>query len=157
MPRGHRGSSRGGVFGHLDALYALAFLSSGNAAGAQQSVIDSFRALCADRVASVACPSVLWRRLADHVHLTSEAEEPQPDGSWAPFRAAALPWHQREAIALLLGGRGQRDAARLLGVSIHGFRSYVHFGLKAVHASILAGPDSVDVLGTGDDRFLEVD
>lgn len=130
-----------GILGHLDALYALAYLSSGNANGAQQAVIDTFTGACRDPTAKPTCRSRLWRTLADHVHLACDEPGASPAAGPAPFRAAALsPW-QREAIALRLGGRRDRDAARLLGISLGRLRRELRFGLEALSAGLLADTD----------------
>jgi len=132
----HRGGrSTHAIVSHLDALYALAYLSSGDPDRAQQEVIDAFTDLCRDPPAPIICPSRLWRSLADHVHLASRAREDSSFGGPGPFRDSALPAAQREALALRLGGRRDQEAAQLLGVSLARFLRHIRAGLVAIQAT----------------------
>jgi len=112
-------------------------LSSGDANGAQQAVIDAYR----DRTAKPACRSSVWRTLAAHVHLASDGRGVSPAVGSAPFRDGALSPCQREAIALRLGGWRDREAARLLGISLGKLRRELRFGLEALYPRILTDTD----------------
>lgn len=135
-PRGRCSRPAEGIFGHLDALYALAYLKSGDPEGAQQAVISAFIDVCRDPKFTHTCRPRLWRALAAHVHRTGQRRQALPAAEPGPFRAGALSPHEQEAIALVLGGRREREAARLLGISVIMFRRYVRAGLEAVHATM---------------------
>jgi hypothetical protein len=154
-PAGRHDPPAAGILGHLDALYALAYLSSGNANGAQQAVIDAFTGVCGDPTGRSACRSGLWRTLADHVHLASDGRGASPAVGPAPFRDGALSPCQREAIALRLGGRRDRDAARLLGISLGELRREIRIGLQALYPDILTDTDGgyPSVVVRDDQRF----
>jgi len=122
-------------FPHLDALYALAYLSSGDPDGAQQKVIDAFTDLCRDPASRTTCRARLWRNLADHVHLANQELRDSPSNRPAPFRDNSLPAEQREALALRLGGRRDRESAQLLGVSLARFLRHVRAGLVSIQAT----------------------
>ncbi len=137
-PRGRCSRPTEGILDHLDALYALAYLNSGDPEGAQQAVISAFIDVCQDPNLTHTCRPRLWRALAGHVHRANEGRQALSAAEPGPFRAGALSPHQQEAIALLLGGRHEREAARLLGISVNMFRRYVRAGLEAVHATTAA-------------------
>lgn len=133
--RPHQRLSRVGVLGHLDALYALAYLGSGDPDAAEEAVIGAFDGVCTGSFAATRCRLRLWRLLADHVHLMRRTAGAVAAAPPAPFREGTLTDIEREAIALLLVGRREREAARLLGVSLHSFRRHARVGLETVHAT----------------------
>ena len=140
LSAGSQPAPAGRILGHLDALYALAYFSSGDPESAQQAVIDAFTGVCTDPSAKSACRSRLWRTLADHVHLASDGRGASPAVGPAPFRDGALSQCQREAIALRLGGRRAGEAARLLGVSQGKLRREFRVGLEALYAGMVTDP-----------------
>ena len=147
-PRGRCSRPAEGILDHLDALYALAYLNSGDPEGAQQAVISAFINVRQDPKLTHTCPPRLWRALAGHVHRTDEGRQALSAAEPGPFRAGALSPHEQEAIALLLGGRREREAARLLGISVNMFRRYVRAGLEAVHATMATELRSRHALAT---------
>lgn len=134
-PQGHGARPGEGILGHLDALYALAYLSSADAEGAQAAVITAFIDVCGELKDTPKCRSRQWRRLADKVSRASEGLHPSSAGG--PFCEAALSSLEREAIALVLGGTREREAARLLSVSVNKLHRYLHAGLKAVQITMV--------------------
>lgn len=124
-----RAGRRGGP---LDALYALAFLSSGDPRAAQQAVIDAFSDLCGHPATTPTCQRRRWRFLADQMHLASESSRGPSGPGPAPFRDAELSPLQREAVALRLGGASHRQGARLVGVPVSTFGHQLRIGLQAL-------------------------
>jgi hypothetical protein len=132
-PRTSRERPPDGTLGHLDSVYALAYLSSGDGDDAEQFVIDAFLALCGESTGKFVCDSCAWRVLADHVRLASCERGISPSDGRAPFRDGALSQDQGEAIALVLGGRESLEAADLLGVSLLQFERHLSSGLEMLH------------------------
>jgi hypothetical protein len=114
----------------VDALYALAYLGSGDPDSAQGVVIDAFTSLCGDPRAT--CSHQRWRLLADHVHQANETSGARPVPGLAPLRDAGLSRPQQQAIALCLATTPDRQAARLLGLSLNRYRRHLRTGLKAM-------------------------
>lgn len=139
---GRRHRLADGIGGHFDAVFALALLSLRDPDHAQQVVIDAFTAASGEHMDDLACQSRLWRSLADSVHLAGEAPGGRSRGRPASFRDGGLPCHEREAIAVVLGGRSDRQAALLLDVSLGTFRRHLRTGLRAVHTVMLIDPDT---------------
>jgi hypothetical protein len=134
--RGHSGEGGrppDGILGHLDAVYALAYLSSGDGDDAEQVVVDAFVALFSESTGKFVCGSCAWRALADHVRLADEQRCLSSAAVRAPFKEGALSQNQSEAIALVLGGRGSPEAAVLLGVSLIVFERDLRSGLEVLH------------------------
>lgn len=128
------------AIGHLDALYALSYLTSGDADNAQDVVIEAFRRLAQGPPGLARSRSRSWRHLADYVGPVSDRRELLPGGPVpGPFKQARLPSDQREAIALLLVGTREIEAAWLVGIPMKLFRSHVHGGLTVLHAAWLPG------------------
>jgi hypothetical protein len=123
-------------------VYALAYLSSGDGDDAEQTVIGAFRALCVEPTGKFVCDSCAWRALADHVRLASCERGVSPSAGRAPFRDSALSQDQREAIALVLGGRESLEAAGLLGVSLVQFERHLSSGLEMLHEVMVTIPTS---------------
>jgi hypothetical protein len=126
-----------GVLIHLDALFALAFLQSGDPASARDAVAGAFSSICGIPLATHACQSVMWRTLADHVHNAASGCRGWSASGPVPFRESSHTKGQREAVALYLGGRRGRDAARLLGISVNEHRLLLHQGSVALRAARL--------------------
>ena len=93
----------------VDALYALAYLGSGDPDKAQRVVIDAFTTTCGDPRAT--CSHQRWRLLADHVHQADETSGARPVVGLAAVRGAGLSRLQLEAIALRLATTRDRPAA----------------------------------------------
>ena len=127
-PTGRDGPPAEGILSHLDAPYALAYLSSGDPDRAQHVVISAFTDVCQDPTDTPTRRSRLWRALADHVHRANEGRHPLSVAGPAPFREGALSTHEREAIALLVGGRREQETARLLSVSVNKLCRYLRPG-----------------------------
>lgn len=123
----------GPILGHLDALYALAYLSSGDADAAQDVVIEAFKGLRTQPHADSPYRSRVWRTLADHVHLANQQRTPLRGSDQGPFGEARLSSDQREAIALLLVGGRVVTVAGLLAISPGEVRSLSHSGLTTLH------------------------
>lgn len=141
-----------GIVGYRDALYALAYSGSGDADTARQAVVDAFTDACSDPATTPGCPARLWRALADRVHLMGPSGEVESAADPAPFRQGALSPYEREAIALLLAGWRESEAAQLLGVSRSHFDQYVQGGLQAVQPFMVTGPPIENASGAiGDD------
>jgi hypothetical protein len=143
--RGHKGEGGGppdGVLGHLDAIYALALLSSGDGDDAERVVVDAFRALICSSAGKTVGDSSAWRMLGDYVRLAGEEAGLSPATLRAPFRQGALSQNQSEAIALVLGGRGAPEAAGMLGVSLLCFERELRSGLEMLHAVMRANASS---------------
>ena len=114
----------------VDALYALAYLGSGDPDNAQRVVIDAFTGLCADpRLTSA---HQRWRLLANHVHEANEASDVCPVPGLVPLRDAGLSRLQQQAVALRLATTPDHQAARLLGLSPNKYLWHLRTGLMAV-------------------------
>jgi len=139
-PTGRDGRPAEGILGHLDAFYALAALSLGDPDRAQHVVTRRSR---------------LWRALADHVHRANEGRHPLSVAGPAPFREGALSTHEREAIALFLGGWREQEAARLLSVSVNKLGRNLRAGLEALQAAMVTDRRSGCALAAvrDDERF----
>lgn len=124
-----RADRRGGP---LDALYALAFLGSGDPYAAQQAVIDALSRLCGHLGTTRTCPRRRWRFLADQVHLANESSRDLSGPGPAPFRDAGLSILQQEVVALRIGAAGHRRGARLVGVPVSTFGRQLRTGLQAL-------------------------
>lgn len=124
-----RPAHHGGI---LHALYALAYLESGDPEAAERVVLDAFVALCSGATPAPLCARQRWRQLAAHVHVVIEAPDTGTGSGAPPFRDAELSSVQREAIALHLGDATDRQAARLLGLTVAGFRRQLRAGLEAL-------------------------
>ena len=121
----------------VDALYALAYLGSGDPDNAQRVVIDAFTSLCGNSRAT--CSHQRWRLLADQVHQANETSGGRPVSVLAPLRDAGLSRPQQQAIALRLANTPDCQAARLLGLSPNRFRRQLRTGLKAVATAMRSG------------------
>ena len=128
--------------GPLDALYALAFLGSGDPHAAEQTVIDAVSGLCGHPGIRPTCPRRRWRFLADHVHRANESSRGLAAPGPAPFRDAGLSLLQQEVVALRLGAASHRRGARLVGVPVSTFGRQLRSGLRA-----LAGAEHPDPAG----------
>jgi hypothetical protein len=122
------------ILGHLDALYALAYLSSGDADGAQDVVIEAFRRVGTEPLATSPGRSRIWRTLADHVHMANQQRAVSPGSVGGPFREGRLSSDQQEAIALLLVDGRETKVACLLGISPGEVRSHFGAGLTTLQA-----------------------
>ncbi|HET9731050.1 MAG TPA: hypothetical protein VFP54_00100 [Acidimicrobiales bacterium] len=118
----------------MDALYVLAYLSSGDAEFAQEVVTDAFRSLCGEPLALTLGRADIWQHLAGHVLAGTGPGEVAGEGARAPFQVGQLTSQQRQAIALLLVGTCQAEASSLIGLSPQAFRGHVRTGLTALHA-----------------------
>ena len=123
----------------LDALYALAFLGSGDPHAAQQAVIDAVSRLCGQSGTPPTCPRRRWRFLADQVHLANESSRGL-GGPPAPFRDAGLSILQQEVVAACLGAASHRRGARLVGVPVSTFGRQLRTGLQALAGVLPPGP-----------------
>jgi hypothetical protein len=129
------------MLGHLDAVFALAYLSSGDGYDAERVVTEAFIALSGEPADKFACGTCAWRALADHVRLSGRDRAAVATGS-APFKDGGLSQGQREAIALVLGGREPPEAAEILGVSLVGFEQQLWSGLEQLRPVMLTVPIS---------------
>lgn len=93
--RGGRPSD--GILGHIDAHYALAYLSSGDPDGAQQVVIDEFARACRDPMARSGRRSRLGRTLADHARLANEGRGASGAGLVPVRRAHSVRVSERQS------------------------------------------------------------
>ncbi len=132
--KGLVGQPSDAMIGHLDALYALAYLSSGDADGAEDVVIEAFKRICREPRAKSPGEPRIWRTLADHVHLANRHRAASPGSDPAPFHAAGLSLDQQEAIALLLVDWRDTEVACLLGISPGEVRSHFRAGLMTLQA-----------------------
>jgi hypothetical protein len=118
----------------VDSLYALAYLTNGDPECAQRAVLYAFSQVRQNPTLDNVCQQRRWVALADQVLLATQQPEAPPPSELAPFRNATLARHQREAIALHLGGQTDRQAARLLGGSLDGFYRSLRSGLTLLLA-----------------------
>ncbi len=124
----------------VDALYALAYLGSGDPDNAQRVVIDAFTGLCADpRLTS---SHQRWKLLANHVHQANEALDVRPVPGLVPLRDAGLSRLEQQAVALRLATTPDHQAARLLGLSPNKYRRHLRTGLMAVAGASRSGLSS---------------
>lgn len=132
-----RPAHRGGL---LHALYALAYLESGDPEAAERVVLDAFVALCSVAGPAPLCARQRWRKLAGHVRLAYDAPVAGTSPGASPFRDVQLSPVQREAIALHLADATDRQAARLLGLTVEGFRRQLRAGLEGLAPPRLPDP-----------------
>jgi hypothetical protein len=137
-----RSETTSGVLDHLDATYALAYLSSGDGDDAERLVTEAFMALSDEPTGKFACPPCAWRALADYVRQAGGERAISLVASSAPFKDGGLSQGQREAIALVLGGHEPREAADLLGVSLVNFERHLRSGLEMLHRVMSTVPIS---------------
>jgi hypothetical protein len=105
---------------HIDALYLLAYLYTGEQTMAEAAVVDAVANTAADRAIRVAGPPWVWHILTSHVH---------PDtGSPGHFR------RQREAVALVAAGRSPSHIGALLGITSTQVHSDVWIAIPAIQA-----------------------
>ena len=124
----------------VDALYALAYLGSGDPDNAQRVVIEAFTGLCAGpRLTS---SHQRWKLLANHVHRANEASDVRPVPGLVPLRDAGLSRLQQQAVALRLATTPDHQAARLIGLSPNKYRRHVRAGLMAVARATRSGLSS---------------
>jgi len=115
----------------LDALYAVAFLGSGDLHAAQQAVIDATSGLCGPSGNTPTCPRRRWRFLADHVHLANESSRGLSGPGPTLFSDAGLSILQHEAVAVRVDTMSQRRGARLVGVPVSTFGRQALAGVLA--------------------------
>ena len=133
-PSRRAGRPSAAILGHLDALYALAYLSSGDADGAQDVVIEAFKRIGTERLTMSPGRSRIWRTLADHVHWATQQRAVSLGSDRGPFREGRLSSDQQEAIALLLVDGRDTKVACLLGISPGEVRSQFGAGLTTLQA-----------------------
>ena len=95
-----------------------------------------------------------WRPLADHVHQTNETlgVRPVPGLGLVPLRDSGLSRPQQQAIALRLATTPDRQAARLLGLSLNKYRQHLGTGIKAAATAMGSGPSpGTPLAANGDD------
>lgn len=127
--------------GPIDALYALAFLGSGDPDAAQQTVIDAVGRLCGHSGTNSTCLRRWWRFLAEQVHLTNESSRDFSGPGRAQFRDAELSLLQQEVVALRLGAASHRRGARLIGVPVSTFGRQLRTALQALASVKPPDPD----------------
>ena len=98
---------------HIDALYALGLIRTGDDSLAMKAVANAIASAGADPLFGAAGPALLWRLLASHVRGPDE----RPDLHQAATLEAAVTdlSLKQEAIALVAAGRGLDYVAVLLG------------------------------------------
>ncbi len=160
---GDRAAARLLVARHLDKLLAISRRMLGDAAEAEDAVQDTFLKLWTHaarwqpggakfetwlfRVAINACYDRLRKR--GHVSLDEAPESPDPGPGperalqnvelYRSLQAAldALPPRQRAAILLChYEGRGNVDAAEILGISVEAMESLLSRGRRTLRASL---------------------
>jgi DNA-directed RNA polymerase specialized sigma24 family protein len=103
---------------HIDALYLLAYLYTGQHDIAEDVVVDVVARSATHRAMLVGGTPWVWHILAEQIHswggqrlLRLEA------GDELPMARAGLSPPQREALALVVAGRRAGEAAVLLGIT----------------------------------------
>ena len=131
----------------LEILYALAYLGSGEAEDAQRIVVDALTGIRDEPAPLSTCPRRRWRSFADHIHLASEAlhrasttPDHQAIHGAASLRGAGMSAMQQETVALRLSAVRERNAARLLGISLVQCRRHLRTGLEELDKMIFAEP-----------------
>jgi hypothetical protein len=98
---------------HIDALYLLALLYTGERRRAEEAVVDAMVAAAADPSITAGDPPWVWRGLAAHLCRSSEQTIIQ-GSSAASVQMAGLSPLQCETMALLVAGRDVHEVATLL-------------------------------------------
>ncbi len=113
--------------GHLDAVYLLAYLYTGNRVTADGAIVDAVACLLHNPAAPTAGPVWVWRILADRIHAQLRVKPDCPGSLTGPISPSSI---ERECIALVGAGRPVRDVAALLGMSTAQAQRNINRGLR---------------------------
>ena len=140
---------------HIDALYLLAYLYTGQRQTAEDVVVDVVASSATHRAIVVAGPSWVWHILAEQIHTrggqrlvrvgAGDLRVEAGDGLALSLARAGLSPLQREALALVGTGRKAREVAALLGVTTTQIHRDVCAGLQGLGTALR-------VAGTGTPR-----
>lgn len=130
---------------HIDALYLLAYLYTGQRHTAEDVVVDAVVSAATRRAITVAEPAAVWHLLAGHVHARGDRDLPGIEAGAEPAVAltrAGLSPRQREALALVGTGRKTHETAQLLGVTATQIHRDLRAGLQCLGTALkaTAGP-----------------
>jgi hypothetical protein len=103
---------------HIDALYLLALLYTGERRRAEEAVVNAMVAAAADPSITAGDPPWVWRRLASHLRRPNEGNVVQGSSPPTPQTAGMSPL-QCETMALLVAGRNVGEVATLLDLPEH--------------------------------------
>jgi hypothetical protein len=103
---------------HIDALFLLALLYTGERRRAEEAVVNAMVAAAADPSITAGDPPWVWRRLASHLCPPNDGILMQGSSSVTPQTAGLSPL-QCETMALLVAGRDVGEVAALLGLPEH--------------------------------------
>jgi DNA-directed RNA polymerase specialized sigma24 family protein len=124
---------------HVDALFLLALLHTGECRQAEQDVIDAIADAGMEHPATRAEPGPLWRLLASHFSVPDDRTVMRGSAA-AAIRAAALTPGQRQAMALVAAGRTAQGAAQLLATPVAQVEADVADGTRALGSALGHAP-----------------
>jgi hypothetical protein len=124
---------------HLDALYLLALLYTGDVQLAEEAIVDAVVSASSEPSITDADPTWVWSVLASRFRVPNEQTVVQ--GSIATtIRMAGLSAGQRETMALIMTGRTPDDVALLLKVSAAQVQDDFCVGAWALNTAMGAAP-----------------
>jgi hypothetical protein len=125
--------------GHIDALYMMALLGTGDDRHAEEAVVDALVAASADPSVTSGDLSSVWRCLASHFRFPNEQTVVRGSIA-ATVRMAGLSPLQRQSMALFAVGRDIDDVATLLHIRPAQVRVEFRTGAAALDAALQSLP-----------------